>query len=178
MISIFIRAISTPVGHSRLQALQDTHSFMVSAMSGLAKASAPSWPESARRRLLARPRVESISFRVTRKDGHITPPVNLRQLPLLLHISTAPCRPPAAPGQADQFNLVGNESILYPGAKRNRWRSSILGALVILPGFMMFSGSNMRFTSANSPAIFAPNITALNSERAMPSPCSPECDPP
>ena len=173
-----MRAISTPVGHSRLQALQDTQSFMLSAISGLARALAPNWPERARRRLLALPRVESVSFPVTRNDGHITPPVNLRQLPLLLHISTAPCRPPAAPGQADQFNLVGKESTLYPGAKRNRCRSSILGALVILPGFMMFSGSNIRFTSVNNRAISEPNITALNSDRAMPSPCSPECDPP
>ena len=151
---------------------------MVSAMAGLANASGPSWPDNASRRLLARPRVESASFRVTRNDGHITPPFNLRQLPLLLHISTAPCSPPAAPGQADQFSLVGNEFTLYPGANRNKWRSSIFGALVILPGFMIFCGSNSFLTSANSPAMRGPNMTSLNSDRAMPSPCSPECDPP
>src|ERR1700712_2773158 len=51
--------------------------------------SGPSWPESARRRVLARPRVRCCSSSVTRYDGHIVPASNLRQWPLLLHISTA-----------------------------------------------------------------------------------------
>jgi len=33
---------------------------------------------------------------VTRKDGHIVPASNLRQCPLLLHISAALAKPPVA----------------------------------------------------------------------------------
>src|SRR5205807_6456681 len=100
----------TPVGHSRRQALQETQSFSVSAMASDASASGPSWPVSASRKLLARPRVTSRSSRVTRKLGHITPPKTLRQAPLLLHISTAPRNPPLAPGQADQSSAAENSS--------------------------------------------------------------------
>ena len=66
--SIFIFAMSTPVGHSRRHALQDTHSFIASASASDAMASAPSWPVSASRSVLARPRVRCVSSRVTRKD--------------------------------------------------------------------------------------------------------------
>ncbi len=89
-----MRARSTPVGHSRWQALQPTHNSSVSAMPSEASASGPSWPDSARRRLLARPRVTWRSSPVTRKDGHITPGAAFRQAPLLLHISAAPRNPP------------------------------------------------------------------------------------
>ena len=64
--SVFIAAMSTDIGHSRLQALQETQSFMVSCISSETSASGPSCPERARRRVLARPRVTSRSFRVTR----------------------------------------------------------------------------------------------------------------
>src|SRR5437867_2770358 len=91
--------MSTPVGHSRLQPLQDTHRASVSYISSEVKASGPSWPESARRSELARPRVRCRSSPVARKDGHIVPASNLRQWPLLLHISTAAAKPSlAAPG--------------------------------------------------------------------------------
>jgi hypothetical protein len=40
--SIFMRAMSTPVGHSRLQALQPTHSFIASAIASLVSAPSPS----------------------------------------------------------------------------------------------------------------------------------------
>ena len=85
--------MSTPVGHSRRQPLQETHSFIVSSMSSEANASGPSWPEMARRNALARPRVTSRSLPVMRKEGHITPATCLRHSPLLLHISTAPWKP-------------------------------------------------------------------------------------
>ncbi len=42
--SIFMRAMSTPVGHSRRHALHETHSFSVSAISSEVSASGPSWP--------------------------------------------------------------------------------------------------------------------------------------
>ena len=89
--------MSTPVGHSRRQPLQETQSFMVSSISSEASASGPSCPEMARRSVLARPRVTSRSSPVTRNEGHITPAADLRHSPLLLHISTAPWNPPPAP---------------------------------------------------------------------------------
>ena len=61
-----MRAMSTPVGHSRRQALQETQSFIVSAISSEVSASGPSWPVTARRSELARPRVTSFSSRVAR----------------------------------------------------------------------------------------------------------------
>ena len=82
--------MSTPVGHSLLQALHETHSFIVSVISSLIKASFPSCPERANLRELALPLVESFSSLVTLKDGHITPPSNFLHDPLLLHISIAP----------------------------------------------------------------------------------------
>ena len=100
--SIFIRAMSTPVGHSRRQALQETHSAIAAATASPAMASAPSWPVSASRNVLARPRVTWASSRVARKEGHITSAVKARQVPLLLHISTAPSIPASGPGWADQ----------------------------------------------------------------------------
>ena len=101
-----MRAMSTPVGHSRRQALHDTQSSSVAAISSEVSASGPSWPESARRRLLARPRVTWVSSRVTRYEGHMTPGSALRQAPLLLHISAAPRKPP----QSRQSSAVATGS--------------------------------------------------------------------
>src|ERR1700704_294454 len=96
--------MSTPVGHSRLQPLQDTHKASVSCISSEVNASGPSWPESARRSELARPRVRCRSSPVARNEGHIVPASNLRQWPLLLHISTAAAKPVlAAPGTLHSF---------------------------------------------------------------------------
>src|SRR4249920_1200150 len=97
-----MRAMSTPVGHSRLQPLQLTHSASVSYIDAEASASAPSCPDSASRNVFARPRVRSCSSPVARNDGHIVPASNLRQWPLLLHISTAPAKPP----HSDQSSTV------------------------------------------------------------------------
>src|SRR5258706_12764629 len=96
-----MRAMSTPVGHSRLQPLQDTHrsSGSFTATSEFV----PSCPESARRSVFARPRVRCCSSCVTRYEGHIVPASNLRQWPLLLHISTALSRPP----HSDQSSAGG-----------------------------------------------------------------------
>src|SRR6266853_3064307 len=99
--------MSTPVGHSRLQPLQDTHRASVSCISSDVKASGPSWPESARRSELARPRVRCRSSPVTRNDGHMVPVSNLRQCPLLLHISTALSYPP----HSLQSRTVGGTSV-------------------------------------------------------------------
>ena len=64
--SIFILAMSTPVGHSRRHALHDTHNFIASATASDDSASGPSCPEIASRSVFALPRVTSRSFRVTR----------------------------------------------------------------------------------------------------------------
>src|SRR3954470_13509480 len=86
--------MSTPVGHSRLQPLHETQRSSASRTASEVSASGPSCPESARRRVLARPRVRCCSSPVARNDGHIVPASNLRQGPLLLHISTAPLKLP------------------------------------------------------------------------------------
>src|ERR1700733_5952661 len=96
--------MSTPVGHSRLQALHDTHRWGASYSSCEVRPSGPSWPVSASRRPFARPRVTWCSSSVTRYDGHIAPPVLLRHAPLLLHISTAPVKPP----HSDQSSSVSS----------------------------------------------------------------------
>src|SRR5579862_6304353 len=100
--SSFILAMSTPVGHSRRQPLHETQSDMVSAIASEVSAPGPSWPESARRSVLARPRVRCCSSPVARYDGHITPGSDLRQAPLLLHISAALAKPP----HSDQSSAV------------------------------------------------------------------------
>src|SRR5882672_711507 len=94
--------MSTPVGHSRLQPLQETHRSSVSCISSDVNASGPSCPDSARRRVFARPRVRCFSSPVARNDGHMVPTSNLRQWPLLLHISTALSKPP----HSDQSSTV------------------------------------------------------------------------
>ena len=60
-----MRAMSTPVGHSRRQPLHETQRSSVSFISGDVKAPGPSWPEMASRSVLARPRVVCCSSRVT-----------------------------------------------------------------------------------------------------------------
>src|SRR4030095_14549820 len=82
------------VGQSRLHPLQLTHRSIACLTSSLARPCGPSCPESASLSVLARPRVRCFSSRVTRKDGHIVPASNLRQCPLLLHISAALAKPP------------------------------------------------------------------------------------
>ena len=124
--------MSTPVGQSRLQPLQPTHRSMVSRMAGEVSASWPSCPDSASRSVFARPRVRCFSSFVTRQLGHMVPASNLRQCPLLLHISAAFAKPragsPPVPGaltcsvtgsavtsQADQSSAVDRGSAAWPG---------------------------------------------------------------
>ncbi len=141
--------------------------------------------------MFARPRVRCRSSRVTRKLGHIVPASNLRQWPLLLHISTALAKPcagsPPVPGavcaplaaspctfHADQSSPVATGSVACPGGKRNSDASSIFVGRTILPGFMSPSGSNSAFTSSNARVSRGPNCHATHSLRTSPSPCSPE----
>src|SRR3954468_15316968 len=96
--------MSTPVGHSRLQPLHETQSAIVSRISSETSASGPSWLDIARRSVLARPRVKCCSSPVARYDGHITPGSDLRQAPLLLHISAALANDP----HSDQSSAVSS----------------------------------------------------------------------
>src|SRR5918993_5864408 len=100
-----MRAMSTPVGHSRLQPLHETHRS--SAAFTASSPSAPSWFDRARRKVLARPRVRCFSSSVARYDGHMVPASNLRQWPLLLHISTALSKPP----HSSQFSEVSRDRV-------------------------------------------------------------------
>src|SRR5680860_403358 len=123
--------MSTPVGQSRLQPLQDTQRSGASLTSLPARPSDPKCPDNASRNVLARPRVRCCSSRVMRKLGHMVPASNFRQWPLLLHISTALISPdvgsPALPGapcspvngsrstsQPDQSSAVVIGMPLYP----------------------------------------------------------------
>src|SRR5207302_914839 len=115
--------------HSRLQPLHETHSAIVSRIASDTSASGPSWPDSASRNVLARPRVRCCSSPVARYEGHMTPGSDLRQAPLLLHISAALAKPP----HSAQSRTVSSGTGRYPGLKRNRLRSSILGGRTILP---------------------------------------------
>ena len=61
-----MRAMSTPVGHSRLQPLHAMQRSMVSAMASETNAPDPSCPLMARRSVLARPLVTWASSPVAR----------------------------------------------------------------------------------------------------------------
>ena len=102
-----MRAMSTPVGHSRRHALHDTHRSSASYNSGEVRPSGPSWPVSASRKPFARPRVTWCSSSVTRYDGHIAPGALLRHAPLLLHISTAPANEPNSDQSSSVFSGIG-----------------------------------------------------------------------
>ena len=67
------------------------------ARPGSSNPAGPSWPLSASRNTLARPRVECDSSRVAMYEGHIVPSRVLRHAPTPLHVSTARPRPPSAP---------------------------------------------------------------------------------
>src|SRR5579872_215708 len=102
-----MRDMSTPVGHSRRQPLQLTHRSSTSYMRYDVTASRPSCPVNAWRKTLARPRVTCSSSCVTIYDGHITSEF-LRHAPLLLHISTAPEKPPHSDQSRTVSSLIGS----------------------------------------------------------------------
>src|ERR1700722_4936810 len=176
--------MSTPVGHSRRQPLQLTHRSMVAYIAGLVSASAPSCPDNARRNVFARPRVTCCSSRVTRKLGHIVSASNLRQCPLLLHISTAFAKPPVlsppVPGcemaslcgsfctfHSDQSSAGVSGIVRYAlpadgGGKRNSAPSSILGVSTILPGLNKLMGSRCRLTARKASLIAVPNCHCIH----------------
>src|ERR1700741_503545 len=107
-----MRAMSTPVGHSRLQPLQETQRPRASLMD--CSPESPSCPDNARRSVFARPRVKCFSSSVARYDGHMVPASNLRQWPLLLHISTALSKPPHSRQSKEALEAI----VSNPGLKR------------------------------------------------------------
>src|SRR5471032_3598571 len=184
-----MRAISTPVGHSRLHPLHETQRSRASFTE--ASASVPNCPDKARRSVLARPRVRCFSSRVTRNEGHIVPASNLRQWPLLLHISTAFASPPVRSSpvprpvstpvngsrvtfHCDQSSCVAISRSRYVGGKRKFVASSIFGGFTMRSGLIRFSGSKSVLISRNASLRRGPYCHATHSPRHKPSPCSPE----
>ena len=89
--------MSTPVGHSRRQPLQDTQSFSVSAISSEVERIRPELAgdrEPQRVGAAARD-VALVAGDAIARAHHAAG--RARQAPLLLHISTAPWKPPPAP---------------------------------------------------------------------------------
>ena len=140
-----MRAMSTPVGHSRLQPLQDTHRSSASHRRGMRRRDR--LPDSARRSVLARPRVRCCSSLVARNEGHMVPASNLRQWPLLLHISTAFSE--AAPF-SDQSSAGGGTFCLVARLEAEQARSSIFDGATILPGFIRPRGSSHHLISPSA----------------------------
>src|SRR5260221_2685242 len=103
----------------------------------------------------------------------MVPASNLRQWPLLLHISTAPANPP----HALQSRVVRGAGWWYCGPNRKSALSSWRGGFTILPGFMSPLGSNHDLISASDAVRRGPKKGAIHSERTSPSPCSPEYAP-
>src|SRR5215211_6495377 len=165
-------ATSTREGHSVLQALHPTQRSMTSFMRRPVSSSGGRVPSITDLSMLALALVVSCSSRVTMYEGHIVPPVLLRQKPLPLHSSTAFAKPPWS--SKERFDFMGRR--LRPGPIRSC--RSIGGGFMITPGFISPSGSKRRLTSAKARRISPPYIFSINSERERPSPCSPEMDPP
>ena len=114
---------------SIISAFHSPLSLSVSAISSDVSAPAPSWPERAKRSVLARPRVTSSSSRVTRKEGHIAPPSSLRQAPLLLHIST-----PRFGVPANEFTTDSTEMTASGRSTTDYWVRYSMGAMLFASG--------------------------------------------
>ena len=93
--STFSAAMSTPAGHSVLQALQATQVPSTSRNSSAPMAASGTAPHTTPCRALARARVERASSRVAAAGGHIVPEAFL-QSPAPKHRSTAAPNPPSA----------------------------------------------------------------------------------
>ncbi len=88
-------AMSTPAGHSVLQALQATHVPSTSRNSPSPMAARGTAPQTTPWSALARARVARASSRVAAAGGHMVPEAFL-QRPAPKHLSTAAPNPPSA----------------------------------------------------------------------------------
>src|SRR5258708_8391014 len=94
--SAFSRATSTLDGHSDLHPLQERQRSIAAATSSLSNGLALVERVRTSRKMFARARVVSCSFRVAMKLGHIVPPIRslLRPSPHPFHPSPPPTIPP------------------------------------------------------------------------------------
>ena len=136
--------MSTLEGHSALHALHSTHRSSESKRRLPASSSGGSAPAMIMRSIVARPRVECSSSRVAMKEGHM-PPSSFRQAPWLLQPSTWRAKPPSA----EKSMYVGTSMFDVSGEMRRFSRR--VGVSMILPGFMVPSGSKAALSSLNAP---------------------------
>ena len=122
----------------------------------------------------ARPRVESFSSRETTYEGHITAPdavLSAMHFPTPVQRWTAPENDPAS---------WVSRSVVRSGrggVARRRSESNGAGS-TSTPGFSRLSGSKIRLACCISAIACGEYIRGSSSERARPSPCSPDIEPP
>jgi hypothetical protein len=111
-------------------------------------------------------------LRVARYDGHITPlVVGATHLPTPVQRCTAlPIEPVSWANRS--VGVIGSR-----GRAGRRSASNGAGS-TMLPGFSRFSGSQIALTAPKSRIDSASYISGSSSERALPSPCSPDSEPP
>ena len=192
--SIFIFAMSTPVGQSRLQPLQLTHRSSASRTASVASASVPSWPDSASRSVLARPRVEvllvardavarahragvelaAVAVVVAHLDGLGEAAPDRRRCP-----ARSPARSPDRPARSTPTSRARCRA---SPARSRAEAEQRCGRPSSCRGRSCRGSSGRRdrtasLTSSNARVSRGPNCHATHSVRTRPSPCSPEYAP-
>ena len=163
--------MSTPVGQSDAQPLQARQRSSASPTAG--SASPPtSEPSSASCSTRDRPRVESFSSRVARYDGHITPFVFGAT-----HLPTPVQRCTALPKTPSSWTSFSPALIACRGRVGRRSASSGAGS-TMLPGLSRLPGSQIALTAPKSAIDSSSYMIDSSSDRARPSPCSPDSEPP
>ena len=158
-----------PVGQSRAQPLQDRQRSSAACTSGERQPWVISDPLTISCSARARPRVESFSSRVAWKLGHITPPDTVefaRHLPTPEHWCTASTNSASVLDSGDRL-----------AATMRRFASTGSGS-TSTPGFSRPLGSKMALTAPKSRRASAEYMWGSSAERARPSPCSPDIEPP
>ena len=161
-------AMSVPVGQSREHPLHAMHRSRASATSGEFHP-CTKVPLTISWSTFARPRVESFSRPDAWWDGHITPPapeLSAMHLPTPVHWCTAAAK-------SGWLRVSGEVR-----AWCTRMFSSTGCGSTSTPGFMMLCGSKMCLIPANRSNASGEYIVGSRAERARPSPCSPDIEPP
>ena len=167
--------MSTPVGHSWRQALQPTQSAMAAAMSGEVKASGPSWPDERQPEAVGAAPGQVLLVaggavaRAHRAAGELA-----AGAVAVAHLDGAGEAAPVRPVERRRRAARRPRSRRRSGAARGRPSRT---ARTILPGFRRPAGSKASLTASKARTRRGPNMRSWNSEREMPSPCSPECEP-